>query len=333
VKNFDLMRPEKAYKEILKQRELDGKAFFEKYNGDFADVLCPACGGKGVYIFEKYGFKHDLCGNCKTLFCSPSPPEELLAVYYNSYEAPKMWTSLLIRADVERKILQYEPRVRKIVSAVKARGGENGGIALDLGAGSGAFSLCLKNTGFFEDVIALDFSESCVRACVDQGLNSLLGGIDKISSDSVDLICMNDLIEHVFDPLSLLKECFRVLRDNGFISVATPNGEGFDFKILKNRTGNITPPEHLNYFNPHSLELILTNAGFRTVFLGTPGKLDVEIILKEKISGFPLKENNEYLDHILEQDEEVLDNFQKFLSENKLSSHMLALSHKTGGRL
>ena len=323
------MRPEGEYKEVLKQRELDGKAFFKKYNNDFIDVLCPACGNKGVNVFEKYGFKHNLCEKCNTLYCSPSPPEDLLTIYYNNYEAPKRWTSLLIKADVERKRLQYEPRVMEIISTIRDRGGANGGTAVDLGAGSGAFALCLKNTGFYKDVIALDFSEPCVEACRQQGLKAVLGGVDKMNDNSADLICMNDLIEHVFKPFDLLKECFRVLRKDGFISIATPNGQGFDFSILKDKTRNITPPEHLNYFNPRSLDIILSRAGFYTISLGTPGKLDVEIILKEKNSGFSIKENNEYVDHILDQDETVLDNFQKFLSENKLSSHMLCLAQKT----
>jgi 2-polyprenyl-3-methyl-5-hydroxy-6-metoxy-1,4-benzoquinol methylase len=239
-----------------------------------------------------------------------------------------MWTNLLLKADVARKALQYKPRVEQIISAINKNSKMHNGIALDLGAGSGAFSICLKNTDFFQDVIALDLSEACVKACRKQGLNSSVGTIESIDADSIDLICINDLIEHVFDPSSFLTNCLRVLRKGGYISIATPNGEGFDFKILKDKTQNITPPEHLTYFNPHSLSLILSKTGFQTVLVETPGKLDVEIILKEKKEGYPLKHNNEYLDYLLNQDEEVLADFQKFLSANKLSSHMLVVARK-----
>ena len=115
------------------------------------------------------------------------------------------------------------------------------------------------------------------------------------------------------------------LRHNGIFRGAE---EGFDFKILKDKTQNVTPPEHLTYFNPHSLSLILSKTGFQTVLVETPGKLDVEIILKEKKAGYPLKQNNEYLDYLLNQGEEVLADFQKFLSANKLSSHMLIVARK-----
>jgi UDP-glucose 4-epimerase len=115
------------------------------------------------------------------------------------------------------------------------------------------------------------------------------------------MMCMNDLIEHVFDPLSFLKQCRNALRPSGFISIATPNGEGFDFKILKDKTGNIAPPEHLTYFNPRSLEMVLKKAEFEIVVLETPGQLDVEIMLKEKLKGYPLAEKNAYIDFLLGQ--------------------------------
>jgi len=328
MKTFERMRPAELYCNILKQREKDGTSFFNKYKHKFVATTCPACQSKGKEIFEKCGFTHRFCEDCRTIFCSPRPTDESLTVYYNDYEAPKMWTNLLLKTDVTRKTLQYKPRVEQIISTINKNGKLQNGIALDLGAGSGAFSFCLKTTGFFQDVIALDLSEDCVKACRKQGLSASVGKIEDVDANSVDLICINDLIEHVFDPSSFLINCFRTLRKGGYISIATPNGEGFDFKILKDKTKNITPPEHLTYFNPYSLSFILSKVGFQTVLVETPGKLDVEIILREKKAGYPLKHKNEYLDHILDQNEEVLADFQKFLSANKLSSHMLIVAKK-----
>ena len=73
---------------------------------------------------------------------------------------------------------------------------------------------------------------------------------------------------------------------------------------------------------------LLTKAGFQTICLETPGKLDVEIVLGKKNKGYPVNEKNKYIDFLLEQSEETLDNFQKFLSKNRLSSHMLIIGKK-----
>jgi len=328
MRSFDQMRPEGEYRQVLLQRETDGSAFYQAHHDSFIETGCPACGTPGIFSFRKFGFSHKTCPKCSTLFCSPRPVDSQISLYYTTYQAPELWTRLLLKADKQRKILQHTPRVEKIVSIIRSKGLKKGGTALDLGAGSGAFATCLKNSGFFEDTIALDISDSCVTACKNSGLTAWKGSIADVKSASLDLICMNDLIEHVFNPADLLSECRRALNQGGFLAIATPNGEGFDFKILKENTKNITPPEHLNYFNPESMKILLENAGFTPVVVETPGILDVDMIRKERESGFPLKEKNEYLDYLFGLDPEILDDFQQFISRNRLSSHMLVIAQK-----
>lgn len=330
MKSFEMMRPDDEYQKVLLQREIDGSAFYQKYHDEFLEINCPACGTKGIFIFKKFGFSHNLCPKCSTLYCSPRPSDSLTTLYYTSYLAPELWTRLLLKADLNRKILQHTPRVEKIVDVIRKNGCKVGGTALDLGAGSGAFASCLKNTSFFTDVIALDISDSCVSACKNAGLTAKKGTIADIEKGSIDLICMNDLIEHVFSPSDLLASCKTALKKGGFLSIATPNGEGFDFKILKEKTKNITPPEHLNYFNPSSIRYLLEKNGYTPVIIETPGILDVDIIRKEIQSGFSLKEKNEYLDYLFSQDAEILNRFQTFVSQNRLSSHMLVVAQYSG---
>ena len=331
MKTIELMRPANLYAKTLKQGESDGKSFFKRHNAGFIDVACPACGRKGKFLFRKYGFTHKRCAYCATLYCSPRPPQELLERYYRDYKVTKLWTQLLLNADAERKALQYVPRVKEIISVMRKFGVRRGRLAVDFGAGSGAFLICLKKTGFFNEVLAVDHSPECLRACKKSGLKCFSGRLEDIECVMPDLISLNDVIEHIYDPLSLLKSAFKILKPGGFISIAAPNGEGFDFKILKDKTENITPPEHLNYFNPGSLSLLLKRCGFKVVFAQTCGRLDVEIIAGLRQSGFSLKRKNEYLDYLFEQDASVLLDFQKFIARNGLSSHMLVLARKTGG--
>ncbi|MDD5560613.1 MAG: class I SAM-dependent methyltransferase [Candidatus Omnitrophica bacterium] len=330
MKKIDLMRPKKLYEDILSQREADAKDFFARYSGQFVEVKCPACGADGRKSFNKYGFNHKYCSDCQTLYCSPRPDDTLLKFYYNNYPSLAMWTKLLLEADIERKKIQYTPRAKRIIDIMKRLGINSTGTAVDIGAGSGAFAACLKKEGFFRNIIALDLSNDCVGACKRASLDARLGTVDNIDPASVALISINDLIEHLFEPIEFLISCNRALETKGFISIATPNGEGFDFKILKEQTKNITPPEHLNYFNPVSLARLLERAGFEPVSVETPGELDVDIILKERKSGLDMK-TNEFIDYLLGQDDQVLRNFQKFLSENRLSSHMLVVARKSKG--
>lgn len=206
----------------------------------------------------------------------------------------------------------------------------NTGVAADIGAGSGAFALALKETGFFQRVLAFDFSQDCVRACAKRGIEAYRGSVEDIPEGSVNLLTMNDLIEHISDPLSFLRKCYSTLMPNGFIEIATPNGEGFDFKILKEKTVNITPPEHLNYFNPTSIKILLKRADFSTLRVETPGILDIQIVMRElKQDTDKLRIKNEFLHYLLyETNSNVVQSFQRFLQENLLSSHMLIFAEK-----
>jgi 2-polyprenyl-3-methyl-5-hydroxy-6-metoxy-1,4-benzoquinol methylase len=327
------MRPADKHSKILKLREEGGKGFYQKYHQQFVSVSCPACGSQGEDVFVKYGFNHKQCPSCLTLFCSPRPTEKLLFQYYSDWEAPFYWTNLLVETDINRKSLQYEPRAQELVNLLRARIGMCAELAVDLGAGSGAFALALKKTDFFKKVLAVDFSPNCVKACMEQGLDAVQGSIEDLPSNSADLITMNDLIEHIFDPKKFLRACHRVLKPKGFISIATPNGQGFDFKIFKDRTVNITPPEHINYFNPKSIKILLESIGYHIISSETPGILDTQIVIREVAdNNYPLRDRNEFLHFLLmENSDEIINNFQRFLIDNKLSSHMLIVAQKQKG--
>lgn len=325
MKDIDRIRPKTIYERVIRQRELDGIDFFERYNTSFVKVKCPACGSEGVPMFNKWGYVHNSCGVCNTLFASPRPDNYLLDKFYNEYEAPQLWTELLLFADEERKKIQYMPRIEYIFSLLKNRNFKK---ALDVGAGSGAFTKCLEDTKRFETVIALDISKECVDSCKKQGIEAYCTSIEDYQGDKFDIIFANDIVEHLFQPKEFIKSCLKNLNKEGVLCIATPNGQGFDYKILKELTGNITPPEHLNYFNPYSIKILMEEAGFKHIIVETPGILDADIIIKKRNEGYNLKEKNEYLDYLLSLDEKTVQSFQEFLKNNLLSSHMIAIAEK-----
>jgi len=329
------MRPEDEHERSLLLREKSGTEFYDKYKSSFVDVPCPACGNKeGVKFYKKFGFDHKKCTNCSTFWCSPRPTEQLLSDYYSYSEATKYWTQLLIKTNNERKVLQYEPRVNHIIRILKnthkqTQQNVTSTIGVDMGAGSGAFALALKKTGHFSDVIAVDFDEDCCKTCESYGLNTKQGSINIIDDDSVDLISMNDMIEHLFDPKTFLMQCRRKLVSGGALSIACPNGEGFDYQIMKEMTVNITPPEHLNYFNTHSLPLLLENIGYKVVSVETPGILDVQIVKRALQQDKINIEDNKYLKYLLlNAHDSLLTSLQDFIKTNNLSSHMVLVAIK-----
>ena len=58
----------------------------------------------------------------------------------------------------------------------------------------------------------------------------------------------------------------------------TLSGTGADIQLLWENSKSISPPHHLNFFNPYSIKLILERTGFDQILVTTPGQLDMDIL-------------------------------------------------------
>jgi SAM-dependent methyltransferase len=70
----------------------------------------------------------------------------------------------------------------------------------------------------------VDQAEAFSRARRATGLRFLVGSGEDLplSADAVDLITMNDVMEHVVSPRMVLSECWRVLRPGGLLVIVFP---------------------------------------------------------------------------------------------------------------
>jgi len=96
---------------------------------------------------------------------------------------------------------------------------------LDIGCGIGTVALELEKRGF--EVTGVDFSEVAIEKCRQQGLKAIVSDVDKdglkFPDSSFDVVWAGDVVEHVFDPVFLLEETSRVLKDDGCFLMTVPN--------------------------------------------------------------------------------------------------------------
>ncbi|HEV2169768.1 MAG TPA: methyltransferase domain-containing protein, partial [Candidatus Binatus sp.] len=113
----------------------------------------------------------------------------------------------------------------------------------------------------------VDFDAKAVANARSKGLNVHLGSVEdlKLPDASFDLILMSHLIEHVYDPVGLLRECRRLLRPCGRLIVATPNSESLGHAKFGANWLLLHPPRHLYLFNPDNLAAMTRAAGFSTI--------------------------------------------------------------------
>ncbi|CAM4065160.1 class I SAM-dependent methyltransferase [Kibdelosporangium persicum] len=118
----------------------------------------------------------------------------------------------------------YHRRRLELAITVLAKHLRPGRTVVDLGANEGQACSALAGRGFRP--IACDIVPDARRAARDRGL--LAVGLDAgaalpFRTASLDGILAGEIIEHLYDPASLLRECGRVLRPGGVVVITTPN--------------------------------------------------------------------------------------------------------------
>jgi SAM-dependent methyltransferase len=111
-----------------------------------------------------------------------------------------------------------------------------------------------------------------VKAVVDRyNLNVHIGSIHDcpFPDRQFDLITLNQVIEHVPDPLLLLQEVSRRLRHGGRVALSFPNVSSLQRRLAGRRWINWHVPYHQHHFNLHSFQQLALQAGFKIVTMRT----------------------------------------------------------------
>ena len=140
------------------------------------------------------------------------------------------------------------------------------GRVLDLGCGTGNYTLELRERGF--DVIGLDASGAMVEVARAKGLNCIVGNAYTLPlpDASFDLVLSVTMFEFIHEPEKVLAEIYRVLKPGGEVVVGTMNGQSswFIFKRLKSLFIE-TAYRYARFYSPGELEDLLKSSGFGEV--------------------------------------------------------------------
>jgi len=94
---------------------------------------------------------------------------------------------------------------------------------VDVGCGQGGFlGLC---RGEFELAVGLDLSAEAVRMCLGKSLSGIRSDalFLPLRTGCVDIVRAKEIIEHLPDPLSMVREACRVLRPGGLFLAHVPS--------------------------------------------------------------------------------------------------------------
>jgi SAM-dependent methyltransferase len=136
------------------------------------------------------------------------------------------------------------------------------GRLLELGCGSGARLLLLRNLGW--DVQGQDVDPKAVEAArAHAGCTVHLGSLEalELPKGSYDAIVMNHVLEHVVDPEGLLQRCSDLLVPGGRLVSIVPNLGSHAATEFGPHWWGLDPPRHLFHFSTSNLLPLAERAG------------------------------------------------------------------------
>ena len=175
-------------------------------------------------------------------------------------------------------------------------------------------SLCFKkilSKGMDFDIDSINFA--------NQKLNVLIHLL-KLKNNSLKLITLFDVIEHLSDPVNFLKIANNKLKKDGYILMFTPNIHSISGKLMGSDHNMFAVFNHLCFYNYNSLNYLVRKTGFKIVKIDYFG-LDI----KDYLQMIESKTKSVKFNKILNQ---LSNTLQSVLDKNSLSNSMRIILKK-----
>lgn len=262
---------------------------------------CICCGSLGTSLYQDLkdrlfgalgSWNVKQCNNkeCGLLWLDPSPINEDLAIayqnYYTHHSSPVIKKFMFEKLIAGYRAFQYDYQVARTNAIQRGLGKVlsffnffkehmdypfvyfkqmRKGRLLELGVGSGDTLKLFKNWDW--QVEGLDFDPQAVKHASSQGLKVYQGDVfsQNFPDDSFDAIFSSHVLEHVPDPVALMRESLRILKPGGVFVAVTPNAASKLHGIYKTNWRGLEPPRHLYIFNPKALLLAAKNSGLNKI--------------------------------------------------------------------
>jgi len=212
------------------------------------DAACPFCAGRRRTTVvappdPALPCRVVRCGDCALAYTHPRPsPASVAALYPDDY-AP------------------HAPRPKQSRRSIVASVLPAPGRLLDFGCGAGSLLRQLHRRGWH--VTGMDLSPRAVRHVREElGFDAIEGTLPHphLAPASFDAITMIEALEHVHDPLGVLRAARDLLTPGGTLAITVPNLDSLSFHWFGAAWYGLDLPRHLTHFEPLTLVRMLEEA-------------------------------------------------------------------------
>ena len=226
---------------------------------------CPLCSGVELKPVAAHKSKRLMkCVQCGASFLLPQPTPAALNAHF---EDPQELSESNWEAKFERNREQVLARVARCIHSAK-----KGGRILDVGCANGFFL-----ARFFSpenwDICGLDLSARAIEMAVSKSIRAHQGNIFSAAfpAASFDVITVIDTFYYFLQPQRELAAFHRLLESNGLLVLELPLAESRIWRTSRRlgrllssaRRQLLQTSDHLFYYNPRSITLLLEKCGFR----------------------------------------------------------------------
>lgn len=234
-------------------------------------VSCPLCQGSAVVIatdMPDYScpcneiFEYAECTRCTLIFLSKRPPQKESARHYRSDYQPYVENytrvaRLVIAMRTKREVAlfrRYHPSAQSV---------------LDVGCSRGTYLSQLRHYGGFK-VLGIEMDKkSCETGRSQLHLDIRHGEfLTTTFSEQFDIISMNHVIEHLYQPLETIQRVHELLSPSGLFVVKTPNPASVERTLFRRYWFPLEAPRHTLLFSPQVLGKVLEDHGFTIRHIG-----------------------------------------------------------------
>jgi len=228
------------------------------------DIVCLLCGGDSTTpMHEKAPFRIVRCTGCGFVYTLPRlPPEALYSMYQDDYwesDSAKDfgYTDYVADSELYRRTFRMRSALLRKHRPPPAR-------ILDIGCAAGFALEVLAEQGYEVrgvEISARMAAESARRLGAEKVHQGPLTD-DVFPGETFDIVTLWDVIEHVEDPVALLRQVRERLRPEGILLIETQNVASLFARLLGVNWQHYKFQEHLYHFDPKTIRVLLGKAGF-----------------------------------------------------------------------
>lgn len=209
------------------------------------------------YATSTKRFTYLNCADCGALSITPVPSDRLSEIYPSNYYSFAGTSRSVIERTKEWLDKRMFQRLLAEIEGNSLRG-------LDVGGGNGwLLSQARAVDPRLTETVVVDLDATAANSAESFGHEFVRSRIEDYRTEKqFDLILMLNLIEHVEDPVGVLRRMHELLAPGGVILVKTPNHASLDGRLFRHRNwGGYHCPRHWAIFTPDSFKLAVRKAG------------------------------------------------------------------------